>query len=114
MRICRIRLSCEQSTWTLRQNQVVQAKRLEMRVETDAFGRTIRTLTAAMKMNPQTFSLVGIDTAESFTGIAELKVSSPTREIPVEVLDENGNRLETIPAAGHIPQRRPFFLQGLL
>src|SRR2546430_5695010 len=114
MRICRIRLSCEQSTWTPRRNQVTQAKLLKERVETDAFGRTIRTLTAAMEMNPQTFLHVGIDTAESLTWIAELKVGSPTLEIPVEVLDENGNRLETVPAAGHIPQRRPFFLQGLL
>src|ERR1700745_3881288 len=85
-----------------------------MRVQANTRGRPVRTLATAAEMEPQTLLHVVVEIAVSSTRIAKAKVGSPTLQIPIEFLNQNGNRFETKPAAGHFPQRCPFLRQGLL
>src|SRR5258706_15801827 len=85
-----------------------------MRVQTHVFGRTIRALATSPEMKLQTLLHVIVEIPVSLTGVAEAEIGGPALEIPIKILDEGRDRFETKPAAGHIPQRCPFLLQGLL
>src|SRR5262245_13755383 len=83
-----------------------------MRVETHVLGRTVRTLAAPSQMELQTELHVIVEIAVSLTRVAKVEIGSPTVQIPIQILNQSGNRFKTKPTAGQVFQRSALFLEG--
>ena len=59
-----------------------------MRVQADAFGRSVGTLAATAEMESQTLLRVMVEIPVGLAGIAETEISRPALKIPVQVLNQ--------------------------
>src|SRR6185436_920005 len=75
--------------------------------------RTIWPLAASLQMLDQTVPNIAFDLAVSADGIAERKVVHPTFQVPIQLANQNRDRLETLTTFGHFVQLLPLPLDRL-
>ncbi len=76
--------------------------------------RPVRPLATSLQMMDQTALNMALDLAVGADGIPEGKVVRPTFQVPIQLSNQDWNRLEAPVTIGHLVQLRPLPLDGFL
>src|ERR1700676_2543932 len=76
--------------------------------------RTVWPLAASLQMRDQTIPNIAFDLTVGADGVAERKVVHPTFQVPIQLANQNRNRLEALATFGHFVQLLPLPLDGFL
>jgi hypothetical protein len=97
-----------------RTRQTNQPQPLEMRIPGLAFSRMIGSLTAPLQVPDETAAHVPVDLPVHASGIPKGKVVRPAFPVPIQLSNQDRDRLEALMTVSHLVQLLSFSLDRFL
>src|ERR1700686_3343857 len=97
-----------------RSRQTDQSNPLKIPVPRHSFRRAKWPLTAPLQMPDETATHEPVDIPVNGHGVSEREVVSPSLQMSIQLLNQRGDRLETLMTVRHFVQLVPFPLNGFV